>query len=84
MTATHIGRPSRADKPRMPINTIELLSAVATLGPNWPARFGHYEIVDVTTAVDREQIAGNLLDAITLTPQGHQLLRRGTSDPHDR
>lgn len=72
---THIGRPSRSVKPRLPIVTTELLAAVAELGPNWPTRFGDREIVDVNEAVDRELIAGTLLDAVTLSPRGRQLLR---------
>lgn len=73
---THIGRPSRSVKPRLPIGTIELLTAVAELGPTWPARFGDREIVDVNEAVDRELMAGTLLDAVTISPHGRQLLRR--------
>lgn len=71
---TRIGRPSRSEKPRAPISTVELLSAVAGLGPNWPARFGDHEIVDVNEALDRELIAGHLRDAVTLSPQGRQAL----------
>lgn len=69
-----IGRPPRSVKPRLRISTTELLTAVADLGPNWPARFGDYEIADVNEALDRELLAGNLLDAITLTDQGRQTL----------
>ncbi|MGH3745412.1 MAG: hypothetical protein ACRDTP_11180 [Mycobacteriales bacterium] len=71
---SHIGRPPRSDKPRIPISTSELLTAVVELGPNWPTRFGDHEIVDVNEAVDRELIAGNLVDAVTLTAQGERLL----------
>jgi hypothetical protein len=71
---TRIGRPRRADKPRVRISTSELLQAVSDLGPNWPARFGDYEIVEVNEALDRELIAGTLIDAITLSPQGRELL----------
>jgi hypothetical protein len=67
----------------MPISTLELLSAVAALGPYWPARFGHREIIEVSMAVNREKIAGNLRDAITVTSQGKQLLRRGRRQPSD-
>jgi len=68
------GRPSRAAKPRMPIDTRDLLTAVAQLGSTWPSRFGHHEIVDVSEALDRELLAGTLIDAITLSPQGRRLL----------
>lgn len=70
----NIGRPPRSEKPRVRISTTELLTAVVDLGPNWPIRFGDYEIVDVNEAVDRELIAGNLLDAVTVSPQGEQCL----------
>jgi hypothetical protein len=71
---TRIGRPPRSEKPRFPISTSELLTAIAELGPNWPARFGHYEIVDVNVAVDRELLAGHLRDAITLSNSGIRML----------
>lgn len=71
---SHIGRPPRTDKPRIRISTTELLAAVVELGPNWPSRFGDHEIVDVNEAVDRELMAGNLLDAVTLSPRGQRWL----------
>ncbi|HEY5334577.1 MAG TPA: hypothetical protein VIJ71_00990 [Mycobacteriales bacterium] len=71
---TRIGRPSRADKPRVRIGTIELLQAVADLGPNWPVRFSHYEIVEVNEALDRELMAGTLTDAITLSAHGRRMI----------
>lgn len=74
MTVGVGGRPSRSDKPRMPIGTMDLLMAVADLGPHWPARFGHHEIVDVNEALDRELLAGTLVDAITLSPHGQRLI----------
>lgn len=70
------GRPSRAVKPRHHISTLELLSAVGEFGPNWPARFGDHEIADVNEAIDRELIAGTLLDAVTLSPYGQRLLHQ--------
>ena len=73
MTTT-VGRPSRAQKPRAPISTRELLAAVAEFGSKWTYQFGDREIVDVIEAVDREQLAGNLLDGVTLSPQAQQLL----------
>lgn len=73
--AGRVGRPSRSVKPRVPIGTAELLAAVSELGPAWPARFGDREIVDVNEAVDRELLAGTLLDAVTLSPHGERLLR---------
>lgn len=72
---TNIGRPSRSEKPRIRISTTELLAAVDELGPHWPTRFGDREIVDVNEAVDRELLAGTLLDAVTLSPHGERLLR---------
>lgn len=81
---TRVGRPSRSDKPRNPISTTELLAAVADLGPNWPARFGDYEMLDVTEALNREVIAGNLHDAITLAPPGKQMLGEWTSHHDER
>lgn len=77
---TRIGRPSRSDKPRIPISTTELLAAVADLGPSWPLRFGDHEIVDVNEALDRELIAGTLRDAITLSPQGRRALHGSAGD----
>lgn len=71
---TRIGRPSRADKPRVRIGTTELLQAVAELGPNWPVRFSRYEIVEVNEALDRELMAGTLTDAVTLSDRGRSLI----------
>lgn len=71
---TRIDRLQGADNPRLRIGTTELLSAVADLGPNWPARFGHHEIAAVREAVDRELTAGTLTDGTTLSAQGQQLL----------
>lgn len=71
---TRIGRPSRADKPRIRIGTTELLHAVADLGPNWPGRLGHCEMVEVNEALDRELLAGTLVDATTLSTQGRHLI----------
>ncbi|HEX7356052.1 MAG TPA: hypothetical protein VF288_14615 [Mycobacteriales bacterium] len=71
---SHVGRPSRSDKPRKRIDTSELLAAVSEMGPNWPARFGDREIVDVNEALDRELLAGTLLDAVTLSPEGERVL----------
>lgn len=73
MTTT-TGRPSRDQRPQMPVGTIELLTAVRDLGPNWPARFGDHEIVEVAAAVDRELLAGNLIDGATLSAQGRKLI----------
>lgn len=39
---------------------------MADLGPHWPTRFGYHELIDVSEALDREMIAGALLDAVTL------------------
>lgn len=72
---TRVGRPARTDKPRSQISTTELLQAVADLGPTWPAQFGDHEVVAVTEALDRELIAGTLIDAVTISPYGWQLLR---------
>lgn len=63
-----------------PIVTRDLLTAVAQLGESWPARFGRYEICEVRRAVDRERLAGNLLDSCTLSPQGRQLLTLPLAD----
>lgn len=72
--ATKTGRPSRAKKPRVPISTLELLAAVAELAATWTDRFSEHEIVDVIEAVDREQLAGNLLDGATVSLQGQHLV----------
>ena len=69
-----VGRPSRAEKPRVVISSQELLSAVDAHGPYWPAAFGDQEIVSVTEAVDRELLAGTLVDATHLSPAGRALL----------
>lgn len=74
-TTSRIGRPSRRVKPRVRISTTELLTAVNDLGPSWPVRFGGYELVDVSEALDRELIAGNLRNATTITDQGRRVLR---------
>lgn len=58
--------------------TYDLLAAVAAYGASWPAQFPDREIVDVIEAVDREHIAGNLLDAVTLSHQGRTLVGRAT------
>lgn len=73
---SHVGRPTRSEKPRVQITSAELLTAVSELGPTWPARFGDHEIVDVNEAVDRELLAGNLVDAVTLSPKGRQQVLR--------
>ncbi|HEX7353964.1 MAG TPA: hypothetical protein VF288_03930 [Mycobacteriales bacterium] len=72
---TRIGRPTRSEKPRHPISTAALLAAVDQLGPHWPARFADHEIVDVNEAVDRELLAGTLVDAVTLSGSGRRLVR---------
>lgn len=69
-----VGRPSRAVKPRIVISSQDLLSAVDEHGPLWPATFGDQEIVSVTEAVDRELLAGTLVDATHLSPAGRALL----------
>ena len=79
------GRRSRAEKPRQPVPTYDLLAAVAAHGASWPAQFEDREIVDVIEAVDREHIAGNLLDAVTLSDQGRTLIGRtapASAEPH--
>lgn len=68
MTA-RIGWPPHAAEPRRPVGTIDVLAAVAGLGPSWPARFGNHKIIDVTAALDRERKGGSVLDAVSLTPR---------------
>lgn len=72
-----VGRPSRAVKPRIVISSRDLLAAVDEHGPQWPAVFGDQEIVSVTEAVDRELLAGTLVDATHLSPAGRELLDEG-------
>lgn len=66
------GRPPRGQRPRAPINTLELRTAVAELGSTWPLLFRDHEVADVIDTVDREVLAGNLTDVATLSPQGRR------------
>ncbi|HEX7353600.1 MAG TPA: hypothetical protein VF288_02065 [Mycobacteriales bacterium] len=80
-----MARPRR-EGPRPVITTLELLRAVADHGPQWVAVFDDVEITSVTEALDRELLAGNLLDATRLSEQGRRLLAGaadGTASPVD-
>jgi hypothetical protein len=80
-----MARPRR-EGPRPVISTPELLRAVADHGPLWVTVFEHIEITSVTEALDREILAGNLLDATQLTEQGRAALAAaadGTAPPVD-
>jgi hypothetical protein len=72
-----VARPRR-EGPRPVISTPELLRAVADHGPQWVTVFENVEITSVTEALDREILAGNLVDAVRLTEHGRAVLAAAT------
>jgi hypothetical protein len=70
--------------PRRHISTLEILEAVATRGRFWTAVFADDEVRTVNEAVDRELLAGTLLDACTLTTFGSTELARLRGKPNDQ
>lgn len=80
-----MARPRREGS-RPVITTADLLRAIADHGPQWVTVFEHVEIIAVTEALDREILAGNLVDATRLTEQGRAVLAaapEGTAPPVD-
>ena len=59
-----------------------LLAAIDEHGPRWPAVLGpQFDQMVLNAAMDREVLAGTVLDAVTLSPRGRAVLQQAQAAP---